>query len=339
MSAPGAVDAPKYRIGTVAFLTGLSADTIRAWERRHGCVRPARTPRGTRLYSEEEVARLQLVRALVECGDSVGQVAGLSDDALRERLGRLSGGRPAPPPSAPRERLRVAVLDAGLGEQFRMEAASAPDVEVTHVAGTHAELLADLAREPVDALLLHLDRLGRDPVAALDSCRSAAGAELLFLVYEFAPRRTLLRLADRGARLLKGPVTTAVLRRLVRDERAIHAAQRESAAQRAGALPPAPAPPPAPPAARRFDDLDLARLRELRSAVDCECPNHLAAIVTSLVAFEHYSNACEQRNDEDALLHAFLHRETARARARLEEMLVRVCAQDGIPLRGAAGRS
>jgi hypothetical protein len=98
----------------------------------------------------------------------------------------------------------------------------------------------------------------------------------------------------------------------------------------------APIPPMArggmPVPARRFRDEQLARLRELRSAVDCECPNHLAGLIASLVAFERYSAGCESRTPEDAALHALLHRGTAEARAAMEDLLVRVCRQDGIAL-------
>ena len=59
--------APKYRIGTVVQLTGLTSDTIRAWERRYGCISPSRTPGGTRVYSDEDVARLHL-RHEIEVG-------------------------------------------------------------------------------------------------------------------------------------------------------------------------------------------------------------------------------------------------------------------------------
>ena len=67
---------PCYRVGTVAQLTGLSPDTIRAWERRYATVAPRRSAGGTRLYSDEDVVRLQLMKALTDCGDAIGAIAG-----------------------------------------------------------------------------------------------------------------------------------------------------------------------------------------------------------------------------------------------------------------------
>jgi DNA-binding transcriptional MerR regulator len=67
-----------YPIRAVAKLTGLSIDTLRAWERRYAAVEPQRDDRG-RLYSETDVRRLHLLRAAVERGHAIGRLATLSD--------------------------------------------------------------------------------------------------------------------------------------------------------------------------------------------------------------------------------------------------------------------
>ena len=67
------MDEPFYPIGTVAKLTGMQRATIDAWERRHGAVKPKHGARG-RLYSEQEVQRLMLLRDAVARGHSIGQI-------------------------------------------------------------------------------------------------------------------------------------------------------------------------------------------------------------------------------------------------------------------------
>jgi DNA-binding transcriptional MerR regulator/methylmalonyl-CoA mutase cobalamin-binding subunit len=64
-------------------LTGLSAHTIRAWERRYGALEPDRTDSNRRMYGEKDIERLSLLRRVVEAGHSIGQVASLSTDRLR----------------------------------------------------------------------------------------------------------------------------------------------------------------------------------------------------------------------------------------------------------------
>lgn len=72
-----------YPLRTAARLTGLSPDVLRAWERRYGVVVPVRTPGGTRRYTAADLERLRLVKAAVDAGHRVGQVAKLEPSALR----------------------------------------------------------------------------------------------------------------------------------------------------------------------------------------------------------------------------------------------------------------
>lgn len=74
-----------YPMRLVTKMTGLSADTIRAWERRHGAVSPVRTEGNTRRYSSTEVRRLLLLREATRRGHSIGSIANLGAPAL-ERL-------------------------------------------------------------------------------------------------------------------------------------------------------------------------------------------------------------------------------------------------------------
>jgi DNA-binding transcriptional MerR regulator/methylmalonyl-CoA mutase cobalamin-binding subunit len=71
-----------YPIRAVSKLTGISIDTLRAWERRYQAVTPRRDER-RRLYTEGDVQRLHLLNAGVEKGHAIGRLAGLSDEELK----------------------------------------------------------------------------------------------------------------------------------------------------------------------------------------------------------------------------------------------------------------
>jgi methanogenic corrinoid protein MtbC1 len=75
---------PTHPIQVVARRTGLTQDTLRAWEKRYRAVEPERTPTGRRVYSDEDVERLQLLRRATLGGRSIGQVAELPTSELRE---------------------------------------------------------------------------------------------------------------------------------------------------------------------------------------------------------------------------------------------------------------
>ena len=78
----------RYMISIAAELAGLHPQTLRMYEAR-GLVRPARTPGGTRLYSESDVERLRLIQRLTtELGlnlAGVDHVLRLEDELRRVR--------------------------------------------------------------------------------------------------------------------------------------------------------------------------------------------------------------------------------------------------------------
>ncbi|MDQ6911453.1 MAG: MerR family transcriptional regulator, partial [Verrucomicrobiota bacterium] len=73
---------PIRTIKFVARQTGLTVHTIRVWEKRYGAVRPVRASNNRRLYTEEDVERLRLLREATMSGHAIGQIA-------RESLGKL----------------------------------------------------------------------------------------------------------------------------------------------------------------------------------------------------------------------------------------------------------
>jgi DNA-binding transcriptional MerR regulator len=75
-----------HQIKVVSRLTGLPPDTIRIWERRYGVVEPHRDDRGMRLYRDQDIDRLNLLRRAVDAGHSIGRLARLTDEALADLL-------------------------------------------------------------------------------------------------------------------------------------------------------------------------------------------------------------------------------------------------------------
>jgi len=63
-----------YSIGKVSEITGVNAITLRAWERRYGIIKPKRTAKGHRLYSNDDISRLQKATRLIKKGIQIGQV-------------------------------------------------------------------------------------------------------------------------------------------------------------------------------------------------------------------------------------------------------------------------
>ncbi len=75
-----------HRIQRVSKLTGLSRDVIRVWERRYGLLRPVRGQNRYRLYTDEDVSLLKYVRAELDKGESIGELAALGREELLARM-------------------------------------------------------------------------------------------------------------------------------------------------------------------------------------------------------------------------------------------------------------
>jgi MerR family transcriptional regulator, light-induced transcriptional regulator len=87
-----------YPIRAVAKITGLSLDTLRAWERRYKAVVPERSDRG-RQYGAAHIDRLLLLNQLVQKGHAIGGIAPLADEDLKKLLAQplgYSAPQPAP---------------------------------------------------------------------------------------------------------------------------------------------------------------------------------------------------------------------------------------------------
>jgi MerR family transcriptional regulator, light-induced transcriptional regulator len=96
-----------YPIRAVSQITGLSIDTLRAWERRYGAVKPLHAARG-RMYGEGHLHRLSLLRDLVNRGHAISLVAGLADGELRRLLGG-PGERPSALPAGEFDAIFIAL--------------------------------------------------------------------------------------------------------------------------------------------------------------------------------------------------------------------------------------
>lgn len=73
-----------HAIKAVARRTGLTAHVIRIWEKRYQAVQPERTATNRRLYSQEHIERLSLLRAITRAGHNIGSVAKLPTEKLRK---------------------------------------------------------------------------------------------------------------------------------------------------------------------------------------------------------------------------------------------------------------
>lgn len=73
-------------ITVISKACGVSAPTLRVWEKRYNAFTPDRDDAGQRLYSEEDLARAKIMAALIERGYAISNIVNLSIVELRARL-------------------------------------------------------------------------------------------------------------------------------------------------------------------------------------------------------------------------------------------------------------
>jgi MerR family transcriptional regulator, light-induced transcriptional regulator len=146
------VNEARYRIGTLARLTGITTHALRVWERRYGALAPMRTPGGARLYGDDDVKRLRLVKKLLERGYTISAIATLDMAALERLLPAEEPSLVAPVPVGVDARARRVIdeLLAGISE-LDLERASRALVQATNSFSPH-DLVTQILAPALDEI-------------------------------------------------------------------------------------------------------------------------------------------------------------------------------------------
>jgi len=299
-----------FNIGAVSRLTGIARERIRIWERRYGAVVPHRDASNNRLYSQEDIDRLMLIRRLVDAGHAIGQIANLPLADLEAR--QTSRLLPPGPGTTPATALVFGPEAAAVAQ--RLQDWGLPEVAI---AADLNGVLRHSGAEAVDLVIAAYPTLIGQDTATLLQIHRALPDTAVMLVFRFAPQRLLEQLARLGIRTVRAPLEAGDL--------ALPAPGAGPARSTAGEL---------DYRKRQFGPAELQRLAALEGAVACDCPQHLANLVRDLQAFEDYTLTCEVASPADAALHREIYAVIARARALTEDALGIIAAEEGIAVSG-----
>ncbi len=322
-----------FEISAVARLTGISSHVLRVWERRYGVVEPRRSDSKRRRYTLDDIQRLSLLKTLVDNGHAIGSIAKLDTDQLEERISNVLDARADIDfleNVAPTGVCRIATMGTKILQAVRSAADNTPALRIVGEFPSFREMGASLRPGSADLLIIERDTIFPEDIAELQEQVQSMKARRAILVYQFAQVDTIQPLDIKRITALRAPVESAEIQlACIADiQLALRSGRQED-----------PTPPPpetlrstGPFPVRRYSDEQLVRIGRISSVVKCECPQHLANLLSSLVAFERYSEQCEDRNPDDARLHSYLHRTTAECRSLMESALSEVLTQEGIEL-------
>uniref|UniRef100_UPI002FE33EB8 MerR family transcriptional regulator n=1 Tax=Tepidimonas sp. TaxID=2002775 RepID=UPI002FE33EB8 len=145
--------APLWTIADVERETGIGKDTLRVWERRYGFPVPRRDERGDRLYDAKQLARLRLIRRLLDAGHRPGRVVRLSGAALEALATTDGAARPAVTADGGPDALAPWMDWLRADEIARVRAGLREAVRVRGLADTVESLVAPLCVAVGDAWL------------------------------------------------------------------------------------------------------------------------------------------------------------------------------------------
>lgn len=176
-------DEPIFHVKAVCMRTGITAATLRAWERRYGLPAPHRTRQGYRLYSERDVALLMWLIHQTESGVSIGQAVNQLTNMLVSGIDpvvHLDNAPTQPAQSGPRSPESISremtytllALDERNTDQLFHEATALYTLETTLISVLRAALHGVLA----------LRRSGEAPITAERFALNYARQRLLHMI-------------------------------------------------------------------------------------------------------------------------------------------------------------
>lgn len=309
-------------IGTVAKLTGISVHTLRAWEKRHQVVRVVRSDSGRRLYSPADVQRLKRLRQLTAAGHSIGNVAGLDDHQLEKMLD--FNREESQPAQAGESRIPVCLYSERPLDTLVINENNRRFIDIQMQINSIDVLLEKLKQDKVFCTVLVIDTLQKQQLRFLRQLITFEPQHKYYVVFSFAQREVIDELNTLGFLLIRAPITVDQLfGKVVESYQSIGAVDANSRGRHS-------AMPEVPP--HKFTRRQLELMANIGSAIDCECPKHIAELIRSLTLFEGYSQHCASVTVEDAHLHNEIYKLTAQARSQMERAISLVMEAENINL-------
>lgn len=312
-----------YRIGAVSKTTGIPVSTLRIWETRYGAFSPVKTEGKQRLFAEHDVSKALLLKQLSHNGHAISTIANLELEHLR-RLNNLphNATKTLAEPGQP-----VSLAVVGLSMANRIESPKfaaglkqnqikVTDVLVDLAAASNAEL----AQQP-QVLLVKVNTLQTSVHADIQALVAKHKFAQTIVVYNFAPEAVVQAMKFSGVTVRREPISDMELAELLQSVLFVDPVR----AQEFGTTGPV-------IAARKYSDTTLSRVAGISTNVLCECPKHVAELISQLASFEQYSQECLNRNAEDAHLHAYLRSVSGSARSLFENALEKIAQHEGIDL-------
>jgi DNA-binding transcriptional MerR regulator len=316
-----------YRIGAVSQTTGIPVSTLRIWEKRYQAFSPIKSPGNHRIFNESDISKALLLKQLSQQGHAISSIAGMNVDQLR-RISNQSIHPKALLQKNNRDENTVtfvAVVGQSMAnriesKQFKRLIQDNP-LKVSHVFQNIEDTLSiDIPSQP-SVLLVKVNSLQPQIQNTLQELKKKHVFEQTIVVYNFATEAMVQALKWAGIVVRREPIADTELADLLQSVLFVDSTRAQEFGTGGSII-----------TARKFSETTLSRVASISTNILCECPRHVAELISQLASFEEYSQECLNKSPEDAHLHSYLQSISGSARCLFENALEKIATHEGIDL-------
>ena len=309
-----------YKIGAVSKITGINIPTLRSWENKFDIVTPTRVNGTQRGYTKQDLDKLVLIQALIDSGDSISSLRGLSLEQLQSRL--LSNDSSKNDSNSSHEKLlELNVITIGtMIPDLEAETAGLPSIKVAKKYDL--DEFTDDENEEIkcdcDLIIFELATLHIQTINWIKGILTNNSINHCIILYRFASSDGMMAAnTDKRLNTLRQPVSAQDIFLMIKFLTDIEPSNRNSVKARHDEHVP-------------FTDKELWEISVMANPIHCECPKHLSSIISSIKGFEKYSADCEELSESDRILHRELEENAKEARIIMEKSLRKVIKENAI---------
>ena len=315
-----------HKIGAVSSLSGVPTATLRIWEARYQAFNPMKTDSRHRLYSDDDVLKATLIKRLTDQGHGIRQLAQCSLQELNQLLQQhKSAAQYQSANASVSASSAVAIVGLALASRIEspkfMQHLRPNAIHITDIFAKMEDLMNAPHQELPELLLVQCPSLHAGVQNNIRRLVDKSQASHVIVLYSFGQAPVIESLKQWGMIVRREPLPETELSELLLATLRVDLPTITSQGTLHAAIPP-----------RKYDDMALLRVTGISTQVLCECPQHVAELITQLARFEQYSLDCLNKSTEDARIHAQLSAISGTARAMFEDALEMVAQHEGIDL-------
>ncbi len=306
-----------YKIGAVSKITGINIPTLRSWESKHSIVSPTRINGTQRGYTKQDLDKLGLIQALIDAGDSISSLQGLSIDQLEARLSNISNNDS----NSLSESIELSAISIGtMIPSLESKSAGLPSIKIVqkYDLSHFTENENETVESNCDLLIIELPTLHSHTVNWIRNIQIKNEIDHCIILYRYAsPGGIQASNFDKKINTLRQPVTAQDILLMVKF---LTDVESSSSCHNTGIS----------NEHESFTEKELWEISIMANPIHCECPKHLSSIITSIIGFEKYSADCEELSESDRILHKELEENAKKARIIMEGSLRKVIEENAV---------